>query len=178
MKRLFTITLTAGVLALSPAMAADKMHHKHGAGAEHKGHGSEMHHKGHGSGHGKAMQAHTGDIPHDLDTGQRRFTNQGLFSVDIESRLDPVAINKLHSWVLRVRSKDGKPIEDANIVIDGGMPQHGHGLPTEPRVTKSLGDGKYLVEGMRFSMTGWWEVKFDIDKGHHKDSVTFNLVLK
>ncbi len=60
----------------------------------------------------------------------------------------------------------------------GGMPQHGHGLPTKPRITKNLGDGKYLVEGMRFSMNGWWEIKFDIDSGNRKDSVTFNLVLK
>lgn len=169
MKMFPVILFVAAILAAAPALAEDKMHHKHGA--------SDAGHKGHGS-HDKKMQAHTGEVPHDLDTGSRRFTDQGMFSVDIASKLDPVAINKMHSWVLRVRSKDGKPIDGATIVVDGGMPQHGHGLPTKPRVTKALGDGQYLVEGMRFSMNGWWEVKFDIDNGRHKDSVTFNLVLK
>ena len=44
----------------------------------------------------------------------------------------------------------------AAITVDGGMPQHGHGFPTRPRVTRDLDDGTYLLEGMKFSMTGWW----------------------
>jgi hypothetical protein len=178
MKIIFVALISAIAFAQFPVSAADKMHHKHGASAP----SHEMHsdaHKGHGmTGHKMPMQANTGGIPHDLDTGKQRFTDHGMFSVDIASRLDPMKINKMHSWTLRVRNKDGKPIEGAKIAIAGGMPQHGHDLPTKPRVTKSLGDGKYLVEGIRFSMNGWWEVKFDIDSGHHKDSVTFNLVLK
>ena len=43
------------------------------------------------------------------------------------------------------------------------MPQHGHGLPTRPQVTRELADGTYLIEGMKFSMTGWWEIKLAID---------------
>lgn len=166
---IFAVLLVAG----SPVAAMDKMKHKHEMKpAPHMEHGKPDH------GHGKPMEAHTGGMPHDLDTGRQRLTDTGLFSVDIASRLDPVAINKMHSWVLRVRDKDGNPVENAKVLVGGGMPQHGHGLPTKPRVTKNLGDGKYLVEGVRFSMNGWWEVKFDIDSGGRKDSVTFNLVLK
>src|SRR4249920_3274177 len=32
---------------------------------------------------------------------------------------------------------------------DGGMPQHGHGLPTRPVVSRELADGTYLMEGMK-----------------------------
>ena len=39
------------------------------------------------------------------------------------------------------------------------MPQHGHGLPTRPRVTRSLGEGIYEIEGVRFNMGGWWGIK-------------------
>ena len=52
---------------------------------------------------------------------------------------------------------------DAAITVDGDMPQHGHGLPTRPQVTKHLGNGDYLVEGMKFQMGGWWVVDFTID---------------
>ena len=61
--------------------------------------------------------------------------------------------------------------------VDGGMPQHGHGLPTQPRVTRTSADGLYEIEGLRFSMGGWWEVKLAIDSPAGKDNVTFNLSL-
>ena len=34
------------------------------------------------------------------------------------------------------------------------MPEHNHGFPTAPRVTENLGEGDYLLEGMRFNMGG------------------------
>jgi hypothetical protein len=58
------------------------------------------------------------------------------------------------------------------------MPQHGHGLPTVPQVTKYLGDGFYQVEGLKFHMPGWWVVKFNIVRNEMTDNVTFNLMLK
>ena len=57
------------------------------------------------------------------------------------------------------------------------MPQHGHGLPTRPRVTRSLGDGIYEIEGVRFNMGGWWEFKLAITAPTGSDVVTFNLNL-
>jgi hypothetical protein len=76
-----------------------------------------------------------------------------------------------------VRDADGRAIDEAQISIDGGMPQHGHGLPTRPKVTQRLGDGTYQVEGVKFNMGGWWELKFRIDSAAGTDSVTFNLDL-
>jgi hypothetical protein len=57
------------------------------------------------------------------------------------------------------------------------MPQHGHGLPTKPQVTKELEDGTYLLEGMKFSMTGWWEIKLAIEAAEGADKVTFNTIV-
>jgi hypothetical protein len=57
------------------------------------------------------------------------------------------------------------------------MPQHGHGLPTSPQATEYLGDGRYLIEGVRFNMGGWWELKFSISAGQGDDSAVFNVVL-
>ena len=58
------------------------------------------------------------------------------------------------------------------------MPQHGHGLPTKPRVTRALGHGDHLVEGMKFNMGGWWVVKFHVASATAgADSVVFNVKL-
>ncbi|MFL5520717.1 MAG: FixH family protein [Gemmatimonadales bacterium] len=76
---------------------------------------------------------------------------------------------------LLVADSTGKPVDGAVITVDGGMPQHGHGLPTAPRVTRALGDGRYQVDGLKFSMGGWWELRFGITTSAGADSVTFNL---
>jgi len=118
------------------------------------------------------------NMPDKLDLARAKNSEQALFHVGITTKLDPVAKNKMHSWVVQVKNPDGKPVAGAKIDISGGMPMHGHGLPTAPRVTKNLGDGKYLVEGVRFNMSGWWQMKIAIESGSQKDTVVFNLMLK
>jgi hypothetical protein len=86
-----------------------------------------------------------------------------------------VPLNQIHTWTLHVETSDGQTVEDATILVEGGMPQHGHGLPTSPQVKEYLGNGDYLVEGLRFQMTGYWEVKFIISADGKSDSITFNL---
>jgi hypothetical protein len=78
---------------------------------------------------------------------------------------------------IKVTTADGTPVDSAKLMVDGGMPQHGHGLPTKPLVTGHLGDGKHVVEGMKFNMGGWWVVKLTIDGAKGSDVVTFNLKL-
>ena len=68
-------------------------------------------------------------------------------------------------------------MHDARFAVDGGMPQHGHGLSTQPRVTREIADGTYSFEGMKFSMTGWWEVKLAIQGPLRTDKVSFNTVV-
>jgi cytochrome c peroxidase len=58
------------------------------------------------------------------------------------------------------------------------MPDHGHGFPTRPRVSTELGGGKYILEGMKFSMHGRWEIKFAIQAGAVSDIVTFNTMVQ
>ena len=50
-------------------------------------------------------------------------------------------------------------------------------MPTQPRVTRELEDGTYQLDGMKFSMTGWWELKLAIDGPQGSDKVTFNTVV-
>lgn len=71
-------------------------------------------------------------------------------------------INRMQSWILHIETADGVPVERAKVVVDGGMPEHDHGLPTKPRVTEELGDGNYKLEGMRFHMRGYWEISVTV----------------
>lgn len=70
----------------------------------------------------------------------------------------PLAINRMQSWILHIEDEAGVGIEGAAVEVDGGMPEHDHGLPTKPRVTEDLGGGDYRLEGVRFHMSGSWEL--------------------
>jgi hypothetical protein len=122
-----------------------------------------------------AMTAATPKPPaSEFGYGPRASIN-GEYRVTIE---DSTAFKtgRMLQAVIRVTTKDGNGVSGLQIAIDGGMPQHGHGLPTKPRVTKDLGAGRYQVEGLKFNMGGWWELKFAF-AGAAGDSVVFNLAL-
>jgi hypothetical protein len=89
----------------------------------------------------------------------------------------PLRVRRLQTVPVLVTDAHGRPVESAVISVDGGMPEHAHGLPTQPRVTRALGGGVYEIEGLRFSMGGWWEIKLAIDSPAGADRVTFNLSL-
>ncbi len=90
---------------------------------------------------------------------------------------EPLRRRKMQTIQVSITDAGGLAVDAVEIAIDGGMPQHGHGLPTKPRVTKNLGGGIYEIEGVRFSMGGWWEFKLHITGANGSDSVTFNLNL-
>ena len=126
-----------------------------------------------------ALVATTGCMspPKDLDLALTRPSVDNNYVVTLQPPASPVAINQLHAWQVKLASPTGAPVSNARIKVDGGMPQHGHGLPTRPQVTRELPDGGYLIEGMKFSMTGWWEIKLAIDGPAGADRVTFNTVV-
>ena len=124
------------------------------------------------------MMSRVGDVPSDLDYSTTRQSDQGRFNVSYTVSTGTVPINQIHQWTLHVEDLDGTPVEDATIAVDGDMPQHGHGLPTQPRVTQNLGHGDYLVDGMKFQMGGWWLMDFTITAGDETDVVHFNMMLK
>jgi hypothetical protein len=117
--------------------------------------------------------------PAALDLSLTRPTIGQKYVVAIQPRTPTITINQLHAWEVQVLSPEGAPVLHAHIDVDGGMPQHGHGLPTRPRITEELGEGRYLLEGMKFSMTGWWVIKLKIEAAQGgMDAVTFNKVIE
>lgn len=106
-----------------------------------------------------------------------RSTAEGGFRVGYRSD-GAVPVGRLHAWTLHVASADGSPVTDAAITVDGDMPEHRHGLPTRPRVTRHLGNGDYVLEGMKFQMGGWWTIDVDISAGGRTERARFHLRLK
>lgn len=115
--------------------------------------------------------------PTELDLALTRPSEQKKYLVAVRPLADPVPINQLHAWEIKLSTPGGEPVTQAQIGVDGGMPQHGHGFPTRPRVTRELGEGRYLLDGMKFSMTGWWELKLAIQAAPGADKITFNTVI-
>ncbi len=104
-------------------------------------------------------------------------SDNGRFIVSYETRLQPIVINRIHSWVFHIESAQGEAVEDAQVDVIGGMPVHDHGLPTLPQATQHLGSGNYLMEGMKFHMNGWWQITVTVITADATDTVTFDLVL-
>lgn len=86
-------------------------------------------------------------------------------------------VRQLHAVPVLITDASGRPIDGATIAVDGGMPEHGHGLPTQPKVRRALGAGVYEIEGLRFNMGGWWELKLAVESPAGADTITFNLSL-
>jgi hypothetical protein len=115
--------------------------------------------------------------PEDLDYSRTRASEGGAYRATIRPQGDSIPKGKLQRWTLHLETAGGASVDSASIGVDGGMPQHGHGLPTRPRVTRALGNGDHLVEGMKFNMGGWWVVKFRVSAAAGRDSVIFNVRL-
>jgi hypothetical protein len=124
-----------------------------------------------------ALVAGCGSPPKDLDLSLDKNSAAGTYRVALVAPTPAPAINQLHSWKVKLATAEGAPVRGARFVVDGGMPQHGHGLPTQPRVTREIESGTYMLDGMKFSMTGWWEVKLAIDGPQGADRVTFNTLV-
>lgn len=104
-------------------------------------------------------------------------SSRGIFSILVHPTEKEAVIGEYHSWLIQIKDSQGRSIENARILISGGMDAHGHGLPNAPKVTKYLGKGKYLIEGMRFNMAGEWNLQFAIQSSLGADRARIDFTL-
>lgn len=102
-----------------------------------------------------------------------KMSGSGNYRFALYSDEAPLPLGKIHSWTLHVESKSGVALENADIKVTGWMPAHGHGFPTQPRVTEYLGNGDYKVDGIKFSMTGHWNLIFEVQN----EKVVFDVYM-
>lgn len=113
----------------------------------------------------------------DIDQNRTWPTRSGYYSVSYTSELTPVTINTMHRWIFHIEDAAGEPVNNAKVSVTGGMPEHNHGLPTRPRMTDVLGDGDYVLDGMRFHMSGYWELTVTVEAGGRRDTVVIPLTI-
>jgi hypothetical protein len=116
--------------------------------------------------------------PANLDLSLTRPTERGRYLVELAPPDTPVRVNQIQSWRIALRNAAGEPVQGARIEVSGGMPEHGHGLPTQPHVFPDGEPGHYLLQGLKFSMSGWWEIRLSVRSPLGPDDITFNTVLR
>ncbi|MGV3591745.1 MAG: FixH family protein [Gammaproteobacteria bacterium] len=104
-------------------------------------------------------------------------SDSGALRASYTSEVMPLPLNRMHGWTLHLETRDGTPLENAEVTIDGGMPAHNHGLATAPAVTAHLGNGDYRVEGLRFHMQGEWELRLTVRHAGKADRIVIPLSL-
>jgi len=105
------------------------------------------------------------------------ITDNGMFMISLYPEKGNAPIGDHHNWVIEVKDNDGEIVKDALFNISGGMEAHGHGLPSQPIVTKYLGEGHYLIEGMLFNMAGDWSLFVIVQQGDKGDRKQFDMTL-
>ena len=118
------------------------------------------------------------------DLGQRQaddrfetISDKKNFQIRVEPEMGKIDVGPIHSWLVHVADRDGAPVMGAEITLDGGMPAHGHGLPTVPEMTDELGEGTYRIDGVKFSMIGHWVLTVTVQSAQHLDSAHFELTI-
>ena len=86
-------------------------------------------------------------------------------------------IGEFQTWILELRTAGGVPVTGAEIAIAGGMPGHGHGLPTQPQVTEEMGSGRYRIEGVKLNMAGAWVIEVFVQTSAGRDRLRFDLAI-
>ena len=81
----------------------------------------------------------------------------GLYRATLTAQQPPVIGNQ-SDWTLTLTTTDGAAFVPRQVSVFGGMPAHGHGLPTEPAITRHLGGPDFLLQGLLFNMSGRWRI--------------------
>jgi len=102
----------------------------------------------------------------------------GRYSVNLGPENQDIPISHLHRWRLVLQDAAGKPVQGARIRIDGGMREHGHGLPSRPEIKETNRPGEYRIEGMRFNMPGKWQLVVEINAAAGQDRAEFEISLE
>lgn len=99
--------------------------------------------------------------PHDLCSAA------GRYGVRFETRPEPIPLNEPFDLSVDVRAGCAAdataPAELDRLRVDAMMPEHRHGMNTEPRVVR-VAPGRFEVRGLLFHMAGIWELHFDVTR--------------
>ena len=68
------------------------------------------------------------------------------------------------------------PVDAQLVALDATMPEHRHGMNYKPSL-QPLGGGRWRAEGLLWHMSGRWQLRFDVQQGATKQTLTRDVVL-
>lgn len=98
----------------------------------------------------------------------------GSFYMMYSADPDPIPFNEPFQLIAMVHdgADHSHMYNDAQLVVNATMPEHGHGMNTEPTVTMDQ-TGMITVDGMLFHMRGWWQMDFVATRAEVSETATF-----
>lgn len=90
-------------------------------------------------------------------------SNDGQYTFYWVPRPDPIPLNRFFAIDVQVLDIAGNLVtpEQATLLVDAGMPQHGHGMNHVPQI-KTDKDG-WTAERLLMHMPGDWQIYFDLE---------------
>lgn len=91
-------------------------------------------------------------------------TPNGQYVVHLDGVPAALKSGEVQQWCIRVTDTKGKPASSVKLKFEGGMPQHGHGLPNFPAVSANARDTAcpFRINGVEFHMPGVWQIGFEL----------------
>lgn len=98
-------------------------------------------------------------------------SESGAYRATLSPLSEPLVVgrNDFELRVFRV-AEGGAPVEGLEIEVEPWMPHHGHGSPSEPTV-EEMGEGRYRIRSVDFSMEGEWELRILLTQGENQDRI-------
>jgi hypothetical protein len=118
--------------------------------------------------------------------GAPKVTQSGRYKVGLELIPDPPKLGELFVVHAAFTELNGTPIEDGQVKLNARMPQHNHGMETDPQNDPGICDqalangatckhpgGIYETTGFKFHMGGPWTITVDVVGPRGADSTSF-----
>ena len=93
------------------------------------------------------------------------------------TRPDRIVPGRHFAMDVVICARAGEAVPAGGLHVDAHMPEHRHGMNYRT-TAKSMGDGRYVVEGFLFHMPGRWEFIFDVRAGGRTDRLTRSVTLE
>lgn len=124
-----------------------------------------------------AQRAFTGGWKPDYPSTPLAQPGKGAYRVTIADNTANPRQHRLEQIAIVLRTAAGEPVNGARIAVDARTREVERRMQTAPRVTRSLGNGAYLVEGLHFNMAGLWLLEFDITAGKTRDKALLQVAV-
>ena len=108
---------------------------------------------------------------------QEGWTNGESHFVEFETAPTSIPFNEYFEVWVSVYTDETKEIttQDINVLVDAIMPEHDHGMNETPTISLD-DDGRYHAEGLKWFMTGLWNLEIYItDVDGFTESASFPI---